>query len=251
MKKGLIALILSVAAIIGFQSFAHASAVSVEVIGDYGSDFRKYYVRSENYNIYRAYLEAERGKRYNIRVKNNSNRRIGVIIAVDGRNILSGDKSYLGNNERMYVIEPYGSGTYDGWRTAKNMVNRFYFTQAADSYAGAWDDYSAIGTIAVAVFYERLPEPPPYSYERKGQADRSLRSAPSQPGTGFGESEYSPSRRVHFEPEPYPVEKHIMKYEWRETLCKNGIIDCGYSRDKNRFWDNQQDYVPYPPRRIR
>jgi hypothetical protein len=72
--------------------------------------------------------------------------------------------------------------------------------------------------------------------------------AGEQAGTGYGEDKYSPSYRVEFEPEPVAVERHFFKYEWRETLCRKGIIDCREPR--NRFWlDDRRDYAPPPPRR--
>ena len=28
--------------------------------------------------------------------------------------------------------------------------------------------------------------------------------------------------------------RHFIKYEWRETLCRKQMLECG---EKNRFWD--------------
>ena len=98
-----------------------------------------------------------RDSNYSVQIRNRSNERIGVVIAVDGRNVISGDRSNLSPNERMYVLGPYQQESYEGWRTGKNRVNRFYFTDEGDSYAGAWDDYSAMGVIAVAAFRENAP----------------------------------------------------------------------------------------------
>jgi hypothetical protein len=64
-------------------------------------------------------------------------------------------------------------------------------------------------------------------------------------GTGFGDARYSPLVRVSFEPELAPVQKTLVKYEWRETLCKKGIVQCDQDL-KNRLWD-QDGYAPYPP----
>ena len=64
-------------------------------------------------------------------------------------------------------------------------------------------------------------------------------------GTGFGDSRYSPVVRVTFDFESVPVQKTLFKYEWRETLCKKGILSCGQER-KNRLWDSD-GYAPYPP----
>ena len=74
------------------------------------------------------------------------------------------------------------------------------------------------------------------------------------PGTGFGQGEHSASERVYdFRPESRPVEKHLLKYEWRETLCRKHIIACDRypsPRDRNRFWDDDDgQYAPPPPRR--
>ena len=53
------------------------------------------------------YMEAVKGEKYSIEVTNRSDRNIGVVIAVDGRNIISGNKSDLKNNERMYIVSPH------------------------------------------------------------------------------------------------------------------------------------------------
>lgn len=46
------------------------------------------------------------------------------------------------------------------------------------------------------------------------------------------------------------AERHFLKYEWRDTLCRMGIVDCRWSR--NRFWNDDEDgYAPYPPGRLR
>jgi hypothetical protein len=74
--------------------------------------------------------------------------------------------------------------------------------------------------------------------QRKALADESV-------GTGFGEAQYSPVVRVEFEPERMSIQKTLFKYEWRETLCRKGILQCDQNR-KNRLWD-QEAYAPYPP----
>jgi hypothetical protein len=222
-----------------------ARGVDVGIVSEQRQMFPLYSIASNNYSVttYRSYVEAVRGARYGIRVGNNTGYRIGVVIAVDGRNIISGAKSYLARNEQMYILNPNSSNTFDGWRTARDQVNRFYFTDAGDSYAGAWDDTSAMGVIAVAVFYEKVPVQMIPQIDDKAARSRD-KAADARPGTGFGEGKYSPSRKVEFEAEDRPVEKHFLKYEWRETLCRRRLINCGQQR--NRFWDSN-DYAPYPP----
>jgi hypothetical protein len=184
-----------------------------------------------------------------------------VVIAVDGRNIIDGKKSDLKRNERMYIIGPYESNSFEGWRTAIDRTNRFYFTEPSDSYGEkVFADASAMGTIALAVYREKIPEIILYSERPSNMKDAPAGAAPSplgesraagraelkkseEAGTGFGETTYSPSRVVHFDPESVAAEKIVLKYEWRSELCRKGIIHCG---PKNRFWPDNQKFAPIP-----
>ncbi len=236
-------------------STAAAREVSVEVVADQGYIFPAYPVRASP-GTYRAYVQAEQNARYGLRIRNHTNRRIGLVVAVDGRNIISGKKSYLRNTERMYILAPYGVGVYRGWRTGSDEIHRFYFTQPDDSYAEAWGDQSAMGVIAVVAFAEkrqqvRRPLARPRLYSAPSPSARESRAADSAAGTGYGEGEYSSSVRVEFRPESRVMEQHFYKYEWRETLCRKRIISCPPPTvprsPNNRFWSDD-GYAPPPPR---
>jgi hypothetical protein len=238
-------------------------AVTVELRSDDGR-MLPFYPAPTRSGSNRFYTEAVKGERYSVVVRNNLDRRVGLVIAVDGRNIISGKKSWLKNDEQMYILDPWGSGEYSGWRTAQDKVNRFYFTTVDDSYAAAFKDESAMGVVAIAV-YPEVPPPTPKvtpvwprmsSDTRKAESARpAAPAAPapsaagaSQPGTGYGEEQYSLSYRVSFEPESKPREKTFIKYEWRSTLCRLGVIPGdGSSRPENRFWDGE--FAPPPPPR--
>jgi hypothetical protein len=271
-------------AIVMFATSAWAgiigNAVEVRIISDDGRMLPIYPVKMGR-DVRKVYAEAIKGDHYRIEVKNRLNRRVGLVIAVDGRNIISGTKSWLKNNERMYILEPYGSGEFTGWRTAQDRINRFYFTDVPDSYTAAFGDESAMGVIAVAVYPEvrrcRMPIPVPQttpSYQRdqeakgaasadKAQANHAAPSASVErmkkeaahseqamesAGTGYGRDEYSPSRIVAFDPERRAAETIYLRYEWRSTLCKLGVIACAgpLPRPHNRLWDND-GYAPPPP----
>ena len=202
----------------------------------------------------KVYVEAVKGDHYSIIVRNFLNRRVGLVIAVDGRNIISGKQSWLRNDERMYILEPYGYGEFKGWRTSLESINRFYFTDPGDSYAAAFHDESAMGVIAVAVFPELprreesrdLSQAPPTSAQRNAP---SAKIEGESAGTGFGREEHSPARLVAFEPEATAAEMVFLKYEWRSTLCRVGIVSCGAIRPpRNRLWDDD-DFAPPPPGR--
>ena len=234
--------------------------VSVEVVSDRGmtlvtvphKDFWKGGTR-----IIKKYLEAKKGGNYGIVIRNMTSERIGVVVAVDGRNIISGKRSDLRSSEDMYLVNSYEQGCYDGWRTDQNTVHRFYFTDPGDAYSTrTFNDASALGVIAVAVYREK-DRPGPRQELKKwdsapaapsmGSAEQSkpLAAKDEAAGTGFGEGEYSPTVRVAFEPEPAPVQKTLVKYEWREVLCRKGILNCG-PEIGNRLWDDGE-YASYPP----
>lgn len=229
-------------------------SVSLSVQGDSGGSLPTFPLNSDATN-YRAYLLATPNERYTLHVTNNSSQRVGLVIAVDGRNIISGKQSWLKNNERMYVVNPYSSGEYEGWRTATDQVNRFYFTDAGDSYASAWGDNSAMGVIAMAVYaeqYRNIDSDRQISFSKRASKPQPPGAASESAGTGFGESTYSPSQQVTFKPLPNPIEKIFLKYEWYETLCSKKILsECRMEEGKsnNRFWPEQQEFAKPPPSR--
>jgi hypothetical protein len=240
-----------------------ANQVGVEIVAEDGSVFARYDLADRSrHGELRAYLEAQRGRNYGVRVRNDTGGRIGLVIAVDGRNILSGKKSNLRPGEPMYVLEAYGQATYEGWRTSDSRVHRFFFTDVENSYAEAWGDRSAMGVIAIAAFREvpavqlqprsgRPEAAPNASAPGEARSRKSMESADSAgaAGTGFGEGQDSYSVRVHFKPQGHAFIKQFLKYEWRETLVRLGIIR--ESPPVNRFWPEQlgqaQNFAPYPP----
>lgn len=244
--------------------------VQIEIVADDGRVYPLHQFHHSERGVNRAYLEAVYGENYAIRVRNLTGNRIGVVIAVDGRNIVSGQRSYLKHNERMYILAPYEQASYKGWRTSNQKINRFYFTDAGDSYAGAWDDYSAMGVIAAAVFPEQRTDH--YLYEKKSRPSEKRNNtlgdmsgkrpgsiheesgiaseADKQTGTGYGSEQHSYARVVHFDPVSNATSKVFYKYEWRQTLCAKRIISC-YREPENRFWSRYNDYsgfAPSPPR---
>ncbi len=234
--------------------------VSVEVVSQNGNTFltlpHQDFWKGET-RIFKQYLEARKGENYGIVIRNKTPERVGVVIAVDGRNIISGKKSNLKNDEAMYLVSGYEYARYDGWRTDKDTVHQFYFTDTADSYAmRTFGDSTSMGVIAVAVYRERERPKPQYENKRKEIAPGAPSAESSvmgksgavrdqAAGTGFGDAQYSPTIRVAFEPEPNPVQKILVKYEWREVLCRKGILNC-LQEPGNRLWD-EDEFAAYPP----
>jgi hypothetical protein len=251
-------------------ALAHVSSpVSVEIVGSEGQTFREFPVSAID-GALRSYLQAEKGARYGVRVRNTSGERLGLVIAVDGRNIINGKKSDLARSEPMYVLAPYATQDYAGWRANLDAINEFYFSDWSDSYAEAFGDRSARGVIAVAVYREVPPPPPIYQPYEEDERSRSNDSpAASSPpsaradssaeksaggarrsesaGTGYGDRRIDHVVEVDFVARSNADSRHFIKYEWRETLCRKHVLECG---EKNRFWDESTlGFAPPPPRR--
>lgn len=251
---------------------AHSRDVSVEIVNPNGSTFEQFPV-SQGGSAFRAYLQAERNAPYRIRVRNCTDQRLAVVVAVDGRNIISGAKSDLARTEPMYILGPYESQDYSGWRTSLADVHEFFFTEWQNSYAEAFGDRSARGVIAVAAYREKQRYLPKLSIVPPAKEEQGARGRPpsapaasadasasgelarsnvqkkdAEPGTGFGDQRYEPVTRVEFESESRASARVFLKYEWRETLCRKNVIDCG---EQNRFWNDDLAFAPVPPPRNR
>lgn len=106
----------------------------------------------------RRYFEAFRGRNYALVVRNNSGGRVGVLISVDGLNVVSGERSSLSNREPMYVLDPWESATIRGWRTSLRDVRRFVFVDEERSYAERTGQANGdMGWIRVLSFRESRP----------------------------------------------------------------------------------------------
>jgi len=112
----------------------------------------------------RWYVEARAGARYAIRLASRTRERVGVLVAVDGLNVVSGERAPdlsrrpSGMAGRLYVLDPWGETTIRGWRASLEEVRRFTFVDERASYAArSGKSNSRMGWIEVAVFRERRP----------------------------------------------------------------------------------------------
>lgn len=185
--------------------------VSVEIIGDdRGRLTPEYKVRGDALSI-----EARRDERFSIRVINRSESRIALAISVDGRNIISGEKSYNRPGESMYVLAPQQTGNFSGWRSSYDKVQRFYFTPTGDSYASRMGDSSQVGWIKVAVFREKYYYQQPKYYGDEMPLSRSAKKpTESNAGTGYGEGSYSPVSSTEFSAESFAAQVVNIRYNW-------------------------------------
>lgn len=204
----------------------------------------------------RSYFQAFRGQNYSLLLHNNSNRRVGVLIAVDGLNVISGERSGLSRNEAMYVLDPYEETTINGWRTSLDEVRRFVFVDEEHSYAERTNQANGdLGWIRVLAFREQISpwdqirkykeESRPYGGGSQPNEGPGLDQAPranaapqvapemsksyadrqdeSNPGTGWGDRKSDHVSRTNFRPEANPVDRITLRYEYARGLAQLGI----------------------------
>jgi hypothetical protein len=228
----------------------------------------------------RSYFQAFKGRNYSLVVRNNSSRRVGVLLAVDGLNVISGERSSLSRHEAMYVLDPYEQTTINGWRTSLHEVRRFVFVNEERSYAERTGQANGdMGWIRVLAFRENRPgwddfgkirdnNQHPYrgdyddapSIEGKGAPRaQSAPSAPdmakqygnrteeSNPGTGWGEREWDRVSRTHFVAEHNPVDRITLRYEYARGLAQLGIRVPSH---RDRTWERERGELGFaqPPR---
>jgi hypothetical protein len=211
----------------------------------------------------RLYLEARQGAGYALLVGNRSGQRLGVLIAVDGINVVSGQRDQ--GRGRMYVLGPSEQVRVSGWRTSLAEVRRFEFVDEARSYAARSEQANGkMGWIELRAFRERQWRtrwPTPLRQEGESAPSGSSPEAPrakaapaedaagsGYPGTGWGERSLDPAQLVSFDPEAEPTDTLTLRYEYAPALRALGILrEPCFGRDRLRERERGQDgFAPEP-----
>jgi hypothetical protein len=122
------------------------------------------------------------GTRYSIRARNAMGERIMAVMSVDGVNVVTGETAGVGQNG--YVFGARERSDITGWRKSDSQIAAFEFAAAGNSYASRTGRPDDVGVIGVAMFRERMPEPPPppiTPYPRRdeyGERERRSESSP-------------------------------------------------------------------------
>ncbi len=224
-----------------------------------GADLPQYAQRGERW------IAAEPGHRYALRLTNRSDRRVLVVLSVDGVNAVSGETA--SSDQRGYVLGPWQSSEIAGWRKSQREIAQFVFTDLADSYAARTGRPDNVGVIGMAVFDEAPTIVPQASVAQdRERAAAPVAAAPSAAaaraesdaalgkmqrlGTGHGEREWSPSSVTAFErASEVPRQRLQLRYDSRARLVARGVIPR--PRSYPRVADAPQafpgDFVPDPP----
>jgi hypothetical protein len=107
----------------------------------------------------RLFVAGPPGARYSLRVTNNTEDRVLVVLSVDGVNIISGETADPG--QTGYIFKPHESYDLSGWRKSPTVVAAFTFAPLPQSYAARTGRPGEVGVIGLAMFREEAEPPPP------------------------------------------------------------------------------------------
>lgn len=111
------------------------------------------------YHDGKVWLEAPRGRKWELRLRNRTWNRVLVVPTVDGLSVMDGKEGSWKSNG--YILEPYGVTDIPGFRLDDSEVARFKFGAKGSSYAVRVGKPINVGVIGVAVFEEKYTPPPP------------------------------------------------------------------------------------------
>jgi hypothetical protein len=254
-----------------------ASGFTVDVLID-GRPLTEYAARG------RRYVEALAGAEYEVRVHNPTGARVAVALSVDGLSSIDARHTSAWDAHK-WVIEPYGTISVRGWQMSGESARRFYFTTERDSYAAKLGQASNLGLITAVFFRERQPVTitrvtPPYKEEDRirdqqsapepktsgessarsegGRDAAKARSAPAYPppddesaATGIGRSVRNDVQWIKMDLDARPAGEIIIRYEYRASLVRLGIIPRDYPRPdvldrRERARGFEPKYCPQP-----
>ena len=260
------------------EPVAAENGFSVEVLID-GMPATEYAARG------RRYIEALENAEYELRIHNPSASRVAVALSVDGLNTIDARHTSAWDAHK-WVIEPYGTINVRGWQMSSENARRFYFTTERESYAAKLGQAANLGLISAVFFRERAPyrilpvtpgQPRP-TYDEKDQSSApqskspkessgeaqtardstSNRNVPSYPmpddesaATGIGRSVRNGVQWINMDLEPRPVGEVTIRYEYRASLVRLGIIPRDYPRPnvldrRERAQGFEPKYCPQP-----
>jgi len=209
-----------------------------------------------------TYLEAIKGKEYEIRLTNPLGVRIAVALAVDGLNTIDARHTEA-RFGRKWVLEPYQSIVISGWQTNARQARRFYFTTEDRSYSAWLNKTKNLGIISAAFFKEKIrlvqpepilsavPESPqagsPHRHKDQSRAEAagaaemqskgmeekgaSLDSPSEYAATGIGDRIHHEVESIYMDLEDQPFAAFNLRYEFRPALVRLGVIPPLISRD--------------------
>ena len=203
------------------------------------------------------YIEALKGRPYEIRITNPYPVRVAVALSVDGLNTIDARHTTAANG-RKWVIDAFETITLSGWQVSLSHARRFEFTTEARSYGQSLGKTDDLGIISAVFFRERLPVRQPALLESPQAPDSPSANAPSaapaqkdaaarsQGGaaapaaaheadeyaaTGIGARTDHAVQQVQLVLEETPAASVSIRYEFRSQLVRLGILPAPQDDD--------------------
>jgi hypothetical protein len=137
-----------------------------------------------------VYVEAVRGREYQLRITNPLGVRVAVALSVDGLNTIDA-KHTDPMKASKWVLDPYETQVISGWQVNGSTARRFEFTGEKHSYGAALGQTDNLGVIEAVFYKERelyRPLPRPMSYdqhdgERRPMGSGAVGSAEAPPAS--------------------------------------------------------------------
>lgn len=243
-----------------WQSATARPLVDLSIVDrEHATELPEYHARGE------SWIAGIPGHRYAVRLRNDSNERVLVVLSVDGVNAVSGETAAA--SQAGYVLDPWETADIAGWRKSLDDIAGFVFTDLPDSYAARTGRPDNVGVIGIAVFRERQfhrrPSSPPAIAQRDAGTGKAMAEAtPSAPmgadaatttrqqlGTGHGEREWAPVGSTRFvRASRTPTQVTQLRYDDTATLVALGVLPR-----HTRPWQPAPrafpgSFVPDPPR---
>jgi hypothetical protein len=186
----------------------------------------------------RLFVEALKGREYQIRLRNPYDVRVAVALSVDGLNTIDARQT-TANSARKWVLGPHQTVVLSGWQVSQDAARRFEFTTEEQSYGQALGKTANLGIITAVFFKERTPIVTSQSSNEASQRDAAAPASPqARSSSAAGESkareEYAATgmgrrtdhavTQVWLDLEDAPAATVNIRYEFHTQLVKLGVL---------------------------
>ena len=153
LQKSLFTAVVAATAALSFDASAIGRLADVTVTDrSIGQTLPVYFAKGE------YWVAGTPGAKYSVSVANASGGRVLAVMSVDGVNVLNGETA--GVEQSGYVFNAYQRYDVNGWRKSNSEIAAFEFVASPASYAERTGRPANVGVIGVALFKERVYQPP-------------------------------------------------------------------------------------------
>ena len=188
----------------------------------------------------RLFVEALKGREYQIRLRNPYDVRVAVALSVDGLNTIDARETTAGS-ARKWVLGPRQTVVLSGWQVSHDAARRFEFTTEEQSYGRALGKTANLGIITAVFFKERIPvaisQPSneaehrdaaapaaPAPSARESSAAGAAKAQDEYAATGMGRRTDHAVQQVWLDLEDSPAATVNIRYEFRAQLVRLGVV---------------------------